>query len=109
MNIVDWATAIGTATGVAAGVSLAWVTVMLLLWPQTKRAIKAVVGGTVMGDFARRVTSREFLAFGFVGVYAIIITVGGYEVPKYVSEVIVPAILLFGGFMAVTGRNKSGG
>lgn len=62
-----------------------------------------------MGDFARRVTSREFLAFGFVGTYALVITVGGYAVPDYVQNVIMPAIMLFGGFMAVSSRMKNNG
>ena len=60
-----------------------------------------------MQNFIRRVTAREFLCFSFVGIYAILITVGGYEVPKYVSEVLMPAVLLFGGFLAITGRNKN--
>jgi len=82
--------------------TLAGLGIAAILW----NLIVDIVGGETMQNFARRVTSREFLAFGFVAVYAILITVGGYDVPKYVSEVIVPAVLLFGGFMAVTGRTN---
>lgn len=77
--------------------------VTTLLW----QPIKAIAGGKAMQEFLRRITSREFLAFGFVATYAIIVTVGGYAVPEYVRNVIMPAIMLFGGFMAITGRNKN--
>jgi len=83
--------------------------VLAIAWQSITYLARKVVGGETMLDFIRRVTAREFLAFGFVGGYAVLITVGGYEVPRYVSEVLIPAILVFGGFMAITGRNKKTG
>lgn len=95
----DWAI-VGGLTGVG---------VTVILWQSITWLARKLVGGETMQNFARRVTSREFLAFGFVGTYAIIITVGGYAVPDYVQNVIMPAVMLFGGFMAITGRNKNNG
>ena len=89
-----WAIAVvATLTGIG---------IITILW----NLIVDIVGGETMQNFARRVTSREFLAFGFVATYALVITIGGYTVPAYVQNVIMPAVMLFGGFMAITGRNK---
>jgi hypothetical protein len=61
-----------------------------------------------MLDFIKRITSREFLAVGALIGYTFLITIGSYEVPEYAKTVLVPAILMFAGYMAITGRNNGG-
>jgi hypothetical protein len=85
-----------------------WATFGVLLGCGLAVLVRRYAGGKAMVDFIQRMTSREFLTFGFIAGYTILITVGSYGVPVYVQNVLMPAILLFGGFMAVTGRTIGG-
>jgi len=76
--------------------------VAALFWP----AIQSIVGGATMKDFIQRITSREFIAVGALIGYTFLITISGYAVPEYVKTVLVPAILMFAGYMAITGRKN---
>jgi len=93
-----------TAWAVVSGV-LCTVGVLTVIWGHK---VTKIIGGTAMRDFINRITSREFIAVGALIGYLFLITVGTYEVPEYAKTVLVPAILMFAGYMAVTGRSNGG-
>jgi len=79
---------------------------VLVMGRQLLSLAQKLAGGENMKDFVQRITSREFLAVGALIGYTFLITIGQYAVPEYAKTVLIPAILMFAGYMAVTARSS---